>query len=80
MRGYDLPKRDEGETNWEWCQRVARTIPPELLLKEIVRTLQYQEKTSRNKTPAWSRMGMLTNHGAGVSQAIIQRYEDKDYL
>lgn len=70
-RAYDAPPRIEGETNENWCDRYAASIPAEALLTEIVMTMHTLRK---RRGPAWAQMSKLCGHGSGVSSAIIKRF------
>lgn len=70
-RLYEPPDRLEGESNEEWCDRYAASIPPEALLTEIVSNMH---RLRKRRGPAWSQMGMLSGHGSGVSSAIVKRF------
>lgn len=71
MRTYKLPEKLPTETNTEWCDRAAASIPAE----EIVRmTIEYFHAHRRRGGPAWSKIGKITDHGSGVSCAIVRRF------
>jgi hypothetical protein len=71
MRTYKLPDKLPTETNQEWCDRAAASIPAE----EIVRmTIEYFHARRHHGGPAWSKIGMILDHGSGVSSAIVRRF------
>lgn len=71
MRLYEAPERLDGESNEAWCDRYAASIPPEVLLEEIVSNMHWLRK---RRGPAWSQMTELTWHGSGVASAIVKRF------
>jgi hypothetical protein len=75
---YHLPDKRLDEGNWEWCKRAAASIPPELLLRQIIAGLEWDHahNNQRECNEAWSELGRLLGHGSGVSQAIIELYKN----
>ena len=71
MRSYKLPDKLPTESNEEWCDRAAASIPPEALLADIV---QGMHRLRKRRGPAWSQMGQLCGHGSGISSAIVKRF------
>jgi hypothetical protein len=64
------------ESNWERCLRLAREIPPEKLVRDLLAYLHRVEKKKRRgvRYPLWSTVGEATSHGSGVSSAIVELY------
>lgn len=77
-RSYSLPGRLPTETNWEWCQRAADSIPPEVLAEALIRYIHDSKSRKRRRVPVWSEIGDLLGHGAGVSSAIAEKYWPDD--
>lgn len=73
---YVEPDRLPGEGNWQWCQRIAATMPPELIVRKLIRYLNRME--SRRRIPTWSIVSDATGHGCGVSTAIVEHYSDPE--
>ncbi len=60
------------ETNWERCQRLAREIDKDDLIRQL---LTHIARTRRPKRlPLWSFVGEATMHGSGVSCGICAVY------
>jgi hypothetical protein len=68
---YDAPERIAGETNEQWCDRYAASIPADALLSEIVAGMHQLRK---RRGPVWSQLGQLCGHGSGVSSALVRRF------
>ena len=68
----DVPKLPN-EGNWEWCQRYANEIPPDIIIRAL---LIYIDENARrgDLTPLWSKVGAATGNGSGVSSAIVNKY------
>jgi hypothetical protein len=62
------------ETNWEFCQRVAAAKDPKKLVTELLRYIHTHRKRADKNVPLWSFVGEATNHGSGVSCAIVDLY------
>lgn len=71
MRNYEAPPRLEGESNQEWCDRYAASIPADELLAEMILSMH---RLRKRRGPAWSQVGQLCGHGSGVSSAIVRRF------
>ena len=61
-------QREQGESNWEWCQRYAANIEPEAIIRALA-----IELARIKRVEAWSAVGYATSHGSGVSQATCKR-------
>lgn len=72
MRTYSLPDQIPGESNGDWCRRAADAIPPEVIVAELIRKLDREEK--RRRYPTWSVIGEIIGHGSGVSAAVVEKY------
>lgn len=77
MEGYVVPDQLVGEDNWEWCKRVADAIPPEAIVRTIIKNLTDKEKTGR-KRAAWSVIGSIMGHGSGVASAIVRKWSQPE--
>jgi hypothetical protein len=71
---YKPPEKTDGESNWDWCRRYAASIPPEVLLHDIMKAMHANRKRRRYADPLWAQIGKLTGHGSGVSTAIVNHY------
>lgn len=70
MRRYKLPDKLETETNAEWCDRAAASIPAEEIVRQMI---MFYHRRSRG-VPVWSKVGEIVGHGSGVSSAIVRRF------
>lgn len=61
--------RVEGESNDDWCDRMAKAIPPEALIKALA-----CELANRMKLEPWSAICQATSHGSGVAKALARLY------
>lgn len=66
------------ESNFDYCERVARDIPPEKLLIDILRNLSNICARSKTKT-LQGELQKLLYHGNGVRRAIVRRYLGAEY-
>lgn len=73
-RGYELPDKDPGESNDDWCNRAAESIPAEVLMRQLIAYLMRKKKWNG----AWSFVGDFTCHGSGVAGAIVRRFLPED--
>jgi hypothetical protein len=74
-RRYTLPETEPGESDDAWCRRAAAAIPPEEIVRALVRWLD-RKKTLR--APTWSYIGDMLGQGSGVSAAIAARYREEE--
>jgi hypothetical protein len=72
-RSYKLPEKRTDESNDDWCVRAAASIPAEAIVKELIAWAKRTEK--KRKTPAWAVISDITQHGSGISCAIVRRFE-----
>lgn len=73
-----IVERIEGESNWEWCERMAKAQPSELIIGKLLDYIDKVERRKHDKQPLWSKVGYALGHGSGVSQAIVALYTLKD--
>lgn len=71
MRFYPSLDKLPEETNDQFCQRYADSIPPKALLNTIMYNMLRLEES---RGPVWSQIGSLTGHGHGISSAIANKY------
>lgn len=61
------------EDNWTRCQRLAREIDKDMLIRALLMQIAKMRKP-RDRFPLWSFVGDATSHGSGVSSAICSIY------
>ena len=71
---YPMIDRLPNESNWDYCMRRARDINKDELIKSLLRQIQSMAKKRRDRFPLWSYVGEATNHGCGISSAIVEVY------
>lgn len=62
------------EDNWARCQRLAREIDKDELIRSLLLKIAQMRKPRDRNLPLWSYVGEATNHGSGVSGAICRVY------
>lgn len=76
-RNYDVPEQLPGESNQDWCRRVAEGIPAEEVLHAMVLYFDAESRRRRrSRLDFWSRIGEAMGHGSGVSSAIAERFRN----
>ena len=68
------------ESNWDFCNRLADSIPPAEIVKVLLKFIKRTEmkKGRMRARPLWSIVGDATTHGSGVSSAIVRKYLGED--
>lgn len=62
------------EDNWTRCQRLAREIDKDDLIRSLLVQIANMRTRAQKSFPLWSFVGEATSHGSGVSTAICYVY------
>jgi len=74
-RRYAVPEQMPGESNSDWCERAAATIPAEEVLHALVLYFDAEaRRTNKSRYLIWSHIGAAMGHGSGVAAAIAERF------
>jgi hypothetical protein len=73
MAEQSKPERQR-QANEVWCELYVGAMDPEEILMKI---LDGMHRLHQQRGPVWSQISLLTNHGSGVSSAIVQRFMRK---
>lgn len=64
-----------GESNESYAMRLARAIPKDELIHDLLAHIERLTSKGRNRgLPLWSHVGEATSHGSGVSASIVAIY------
>jgi len=73
-------ERLPNETNMDFCRRWAKSIDKDTLIRQLLRQIEAMERRRRvgSRQPLWALIGEATDHGSGVSSAIVELYLPKE--
>lgn len=64
----------ETETNWHRCERLAREIDKDKLIRALLIQIGKMRKKNERRNPLWGFIADAIGHGSGVSAAVCVVY------